>query len=161
MTAPMAPPPVTGPPPPRRATVTIAATLAGLAAVLVLVVLVLVDADATPGAAPAPTSDADPYVRDFANDLSGEVHQPLAVPETFSYGPTVDGCDHAYGVRGECVPYNFPPGVANTPSAKCAWLAAHQFRALEVPGVDRHGLVPAGGRRAASGNPYACPNELR
>lgn len=149
----------TPPPPPRRTKVTIAAALAGLAAVLVVVVVAVLSGGGT-AAQPPPTSDADPYIRDFANKLSGEVHTPLPTPEIFTHGPNVDGCDHAYGVRGECVPYNFPSGVGPTPAAKCAWLASHGFRALEVPGKDRHGLVPSGGPRAPSGNPYACPDVL-
>jgi hypothetical protein len=153
---------VVDPPPPRRATVKIVAVLAGLVSLVVVVAVVLLwDSNLLgSGGQPVPTSDADPYVRDFANGLTGEVNTPLAEPEVFSYGVNVDGCDRAYGVRGECVPYNFPPRVAKTSTAKCNWLASHHFRALEVPGKDRHGLVPPGGPRAPSGNPYACPNEL-
>lgn len=152
---------VVGPPPPRRAALKIAAVLAGLLSLLVLAMVLLGFGPSRLGLGQAPpTSDADPYIRDFANDLSGEVHSPLPTPETFSHGPNIDGCDRGYGVRGECVPYNFPSGVADTPEAKCAWLASHQFRALEVPGEDRHGLVPPDGPQAPSGNPYACPNDL-
>ncbi len=108
-----------------------------------------------------PTSDAQPFIRrDFANDLQGEVHTKLAEPEVFQYSVPIDGCDRNYGVRGECVPYNFPPQVANNPADKCAYLAKHEFKSLELVGTDRHKLVPAGGPVAPSGNPYACPAEL-
>jgi hypothetical protein len=152
------PPPPT--PPKRRRGPWIAGTAMALVAAGLTTFFALGPRSAEPAAAAPPTSDAQPYVRDFANQLSGDVKQPLPSAEPYSYGPTVDGCDHDYGVRGECVPYNFPPGVANTPAAKCAWLATQKFRNLEVPGQDRHKLVPAGGPKAAGGNPYACPAEL-
>lgn len=160
----MTQPPMSAPPadrsPHRRAMLKIGAAVAALVSLVVVLVVVLMGGGSRPPAAGPPTSDAAPYVRDFANQLSGAVRTPLAQPETFSHGPNIDGCDHAYGVRGECVPYNFPSGVGNTRVAKCAWLASHRFQALEVPGKDRHGLVPSGGPRAPSGNPYACPDVL-
>ena len=110
---------------------------------------------------PPPTSDAQPYAQSgFADELEGEVREPLPTPEAFSLGPTVDGCDHGYGVNAECVPYNFPPGVGKTTDAKCAWLKQQGAGPLEVPGEDRHELVPADGPKAPSGNPYACPAQL-
>jgi hypothetical protein len=111
-------------------------------------------------APPPPTSDAEPYVRDFANALEGEVNEPLDTPAPFSYGENVDGCDHGYGAPNVCVPYNFPPQVAKNPAAKCAYLASHKFKALEVTGEDRHKLAPEGGPRSPSGRPYACPDVL-
>lgn len=48
----------------------------------------------------------------------------------------VDGCDHGYGSRGQCVPWEFPVGTADG----CAWLAGHGFGPLAVRGPDRHRL---------------------
>jgi hypothetical protein len=154
----VSPPP---PPPPRSRRGPLVLAIGGLVAVAAVVGLVLGfgPGTSTSQAAP-PTSDAQPYVREFARNLSGEVRNPLPTPEVFSYGPTVDGCDHNYGVRGECVPYNFPPQVPETVAGKCAYLASHKFRSLEVAGTDRQHLAPAGGPKAPSGNPYACPREL-
>ncbi len=139
--------------------------LTGVAAggVIALVVGAVVAFGALPSgsAQPAPpTSDAQAYVRAFATGLKGKVNTPLPKPVPFSYGATVDGCDHGYGSVNVCVPYNFPPQVGKTPAAKCAYLAAHKFTALEVTGKDRHGLAPAGGPKAPDGNPYACPGVL-
>jgi hypothetical protein len=133
----------------------------GVVAVLIAVLLWPGSAASEQPAPPPPTSDAEPYAQSgFANDLSGKTYAPLPAPETFSYGPTVDGCDHAYGTRAECVPYNFPPGVGKDVAAKCAWLERQGAGPLEVPGEDRQHLVPANGPKAPSGNPYACPKEL-
>jgi hypothetical protein len=109
----------------------------------------------------APTSDAKPYIREYAQELEGKVRQPLPTPQTFSHGANLDGCDRSYGVDNVCVPFNFPNGVGTTPAAKCAWLKQQGFGPLEVPGKDRQNLVPAGGPKAPSGNPYACPDQLK
>ncbi len=108
-----------------------------------------------------PTSDAQPYLRrDFANDLEGEVRTKLPRPEVYTHAVPIDGCDRNYGVKGECVPYNFPPKIAETPAAKCAYLASNKFSNLDLVGEDRHDLVPAGAPVSPRGNPYACPAEL-
>lgn len=96
----------------------------------------------------------------FASELTGEVHEPLPAPETYTHGANIGGCDNNYGLGRECVPVNFPPGVQPASGAKCAWLREQGFGPLEVSGVDAQGLVPAGGPRAPSGNSYACPKDL-
>ncbi len=129
-------------------------------ALVVAIGWMAVDGLAAPPSPPppaAPTSDAVPYVRAFADDLQGTVLTPLPSPEPFSYGESVDGCDHDYGVAGECVPYNFPPQVVDGAAAKCAYLGAHHFHDLELVGTDRHGLAPPGGPLAPSGRRYVCP----
>jgi hypothetical protein len=58
--------------------------------------------------------------------------------------PFDDGCDHNYGVAGQCVPANFPPGVTSV-TDKCAWLHQHGFTGsipIAPGGVDRQGLDP-------------------
>jgi hypothetical protein len=139
----------------RRLTTLVGGVVAG---VVIAAGAVLV-ATGTGGSEP-PRSDAAPAIQAFAQELEGEVHQPLPAPENASHGPRIGNCDYAYGVRGECVPYAYPPAVADTPAAKCAYLKSLGARALEVPGEDTQKLVPAGGPRAPSGNPYACPAEL-
>jgi hypothetical protein len=52
----------------------------------------------------------------------------------------IDGCDHGYGERTQCIPWTFPPGTTD----KCAWLKAHGFEAVKVLGTDRHHLDPDG-----------------
>lgn len=48
-----------------------------------------------------------------------------------------DGCDHAYGRIGQCVPWTFP----KMPRAdRCAWLLDRGYGRLEVHGRDRHRL---------------------
>ncbi|GGM56650.1 hypothetical protein GCM10012275_29760 [Longimycelium tulufanense] len=47
-----------------------------------------------------------------------------------------DGCDHTYGERNQCVPWNFPDRVADG----CQWLRERGFGSLRVHGRDRHGL---------------------
>ncbi len=48
-----------------------------------------------------------------------------------------DGCDHAYGRIGQCVPWTFP----KMPQAdRCAWLLDRGYGRLEVHGRDRHHL---------------------
>lgn len=107
--------------------------------------------------------DPDPVVADYARELGGEVREPLppGQPEEFEHGPSIGGCAVGYGLRGECVPYTFPRYVADTYAAKCAWLEAQGAGALEVPGEDRHRLVPRGAPVSPLGNPYACPEVLR
>jgi hypothetical protein len=114
--------------------------------------------DGTPAAAPAaesgggsepgrgsdprgPTGRVEsppPYLQPFAQ-------QPGATPRIPSPSPTAgvkiaegtDGCDHAYGDRDVCVPWQFPAGATD----KCAWLRQRGFEPLEITGGrDRHGL---------------------
>jgi hypothetical protein len=155
------PPPPQGPAGKRSFRGIAAGAVVGVIAVVAVIALWPGSAASEPPAPPPPTSDAQPYAQSgFAGGLTGKTYAPLATPETFSHGPTVDGCDRGYGVHGECVPWNFPPGVGKDTAAKCGWLKQQGARALEVPGEDRHKLVPAGGPKAPDGNPYACPKEL-
>jgi hypothetical protein len=50
----------------------------------------------------------------------------------------VDGCDHSYGTRAQCIPWTFPAGVTD----KCAWLTAHGYQRIPVAGPDRQHLDP-------------------
>jgi hypothetical protein len=100
-------------------------------------------ADVVPAAAPAP------FVQQFADG-------PTASPLPKQKSPTaplkvpafVDGCDHNYGARTQCVPLAFPDGVTGA-EGKCAWLAAHGFTDLMVAGRDSQGLD-------ADGDGVAC-----
>jgi hypothetical protein len=59
----------------------------------------------------------------------------------------IDGCDHDYGTANQCVPWKIPGA---TVQAKCAWLQAHGFGPLSVPGTNRQHLP-----ENAEG--HACP----
>jgi hypothetical protein len=85
-----------------------------------------------------PVGSPPPYVQPFAQ-------QPGATPRASLRSPTAgvdiaegtDGCDHAYGDRDVCVPWQFPAGVTD----KCAWLRERGFEPLKINGGrDRHGL---------------------
>jgi hypothetical protein len=91
------------------------------------------------GSAPS----AAPHVQPFALRLGGRpALGPLARPSKVPVAPQIDGCDHDYGVNGQCVPWTFPPGVAATAAARCGWLAVHGMHGLKVRGTDRLGLDP-------------------
>ncbi|MEV4617751.1 hypothetical protein AB0J74_03410 [Asanoa sp. NPDC049573] len=86
------------------------------------------------GAASAPP----PYIHEFADQPNAK---PRAVGPSPTAGVTIpegtDGCDHAYGDRDVCVPWQFPSGVTD----KCAWLRDRGFKQLKITGGrDRHGL---------------------
>ncbi|WP_034213383.1 hypothetical protein [Actinoplanes subtropicus] len=99
-------------------------------------------ADVVPAASPAP------FVQHFADG-------PTASPLPRQQSPTtplkisafVDGCDHNYGTRTQCVPLVFPDGITGV-AGKCAWLAAHGFTHLMVAGKDTQGLDADGDRTA-------------
>ncbi|NJC72539.1 hypothetical protein HC031_22875 [Planosporangium thailandense] len=78
-----------------------------------------------------------PYVHPFADqsDVPTEAAAPSA-GVVYSEAAEVDGCDHNYGVPGQCVPWNFPPGVTD----RCAWLVEHGLGAVTVSGRDRQRL---------------------
>ena len=85
-----------------------------------------------------PVESPPPYVQPFAE-------QPGVKPNPSQASPTagvdiaegMDGCDHAYGDRDICVPWEFPAGVTD----KCAWLRERGFEPLKITGGrDRHGL---------------------
>jgi hypothetical protein len=80
-----------------------------------------------------------PYVQDFGSPSEGARAGPAASPTvTISARANLDGCDHAYGTAGQCVPWTFPAGVSD----RCGWLHAHNFGALPIHGPDRLGLDP-------------------
>ena len=94
--------------------------------------------------APA-TAVAEPFVQSFANQPGVKPLKPLPSPKsTFSVAANVDGCDHAYGLPTQCIPWTFPPGTTD----KCAWLAAHGFTKLPVVAADRQKLDLDGDRIA-------------
>lgn len=92
----------------------------------------------TPGTAPS----APPHILPFADHLGLRAQGPLPRRASTPVPVQLDGCDHTYGTPNQCVPWAFPPGIANTTPAKCAWLNAHGLRDLPVHGTDRHHLDP-------------------
>jgi hypothetical protein len=85
-----------------------------------------------------PVESPPPYVQPFAAQPGAKPRKPQA---TSSAGVEIaegtDGCDHAYGDRDICVPWEFPPGVTD----KCAWLRERGFAPLKITGGrDRHSL---------------------
>ena len=94
----------------------------------------------SPRPAPAATTLAPaPFVQNFAAQPGVEPLPAKPSPTaTISIAPNIDGCDHGYGTRTQCVPWTFPPSVTD----KCAWLAAQGFESLTVHGKDRHKLDP-------------------
>jgi hypothetical protein len=91
--------------------------------------------------APAPVAAAEPFVQTFADQPGVRPLPKLPSPTATLHQPVnIDGCDHGYGERTQCVPWTFPPGTTD----KCAWLAAHGFDAVPVVGKDRHHLDPDG-----------------
>ena len=78
----------------------------------------------------------DAHLQPFAGDLGGPLRTPGPPLAGVTIPAGVDGCDHAYGVANQCVPWSFPPGTANL----CGWLAAHGLADLPVHGSDRHAL---------------------
>jgi hypothetical protein len=94
-------------------------------------------APAKTGVAPSPAAAAEPFVQTFANQPGVRPLPALPSPTATLHQPVnIDGCDHGYGERTQCVPWTFPPGTTD----KCAWLAAHGFDAVPVLGKDRHHL---------------------
>ncbi|GAA0688810.1 hypothetical protein GCM10010193_48650 [Kitasatospora atroaurantiaca] len=98
-------------------------------------------AQASPTAAPAPATVVQqdsaqatpaPHILDFAHGLKDS---PKKLPASATAVPQpvdVDGCDHDYGVIGQCVPVAFPPGVGTSTQERCDWLKAHGFKELKV-----------------------------
>jgi hypothetical protein len=89
--------------------------------------------DPAPGVSASTTPAApEPFVQNF-----GPTGTPMP-PGPSPTGPvivpvSVDGCDHGYGERNQCVPWSFPPGTADG----CDWLRANGFGPLVVHGSDR------------------------
>ncbi|MDQ7909611.1 hypothetical protein RB614_34335 [Phytohabitans sp. ZYX-F-186] len=79
-----------------------------------------------------------PYVQPFAEQPGAKPRAPLPSPTAgVEIEEGTDGCDHAYGDRDVCVPWEFPAGVTD----KCGWLRERGFGPLKITGGrDRHGL---------------------
>ncbi|MBM2616470.1 hypothetical protein JIG36_12975 [Actinoplanes sp. LDG1-06] len=93
----------------------------------------------TLSARPASSAAPAPFVQTFAAQPGVKPLPALASPTApVSVPANVDGCDHGYGTRTQCVPWAFPPSVTD----KCAWLTAQGFKSLTVHGTDRHKLDP-------------------
>ena len=94
---------------------------------------------------PGSKAKAVPYVQPFAAQPGvrpiGKRPSPRAPMPVV---PSMDGCDHNYGTRIQCIPWTFPDGVTD----KCAWLAEHGYKTLKVSGTDRQKLDPDGNRTA-------------
>jgi len=103
-------------------------------------------AGATKAARGGPSHTAAPFVQPFAAQPGVKPLRPRKSPTApVRVDITVDGCDHNYGTRTQCVPLTFPVGVTD----KCEWLAQHGYRGLKVTGTDRQRLDP-------DGNGVAC-----
>lgn len=80
-----------------------------------------------------PHAAAAPFVQQFAAQPGVKPLPPHASPKTtLSVTPNVDGCDHNYGTKTQCIPLVFPDGVTD----KCRWLQEHDFSAVLVVGKD-------------------------
>jgi len=89
--------------------------------------------------APAAAAVAEPFVQGFAAQPGVKPLKPVPSPTTtLKVAPNIDGCDHAYGERTQCIPWTFPPGTTD----KCGWLAAHGYTGVKVVGPDRQKLDP-------------------
>jgi hypothetical protein len=86
----------------------------------------------------APVESPPPYVQPFAEQPGVKPRAPLPSPTAgVEIEEGTDGCDHAYGDRDICVPWEFPAGVTD----KCGWLRERGFKPLKITGGrDRHGL---------------------
>ncbi|MDG4824878.1 hypothetical protein O7635_23765 [Asanoa sp. WMMD1127] len=85
-----------------------------------------------------PTGVVPPYVHSFAEQPGTKPRAPEASPTAgVDVAEGTDGCDHAYGDRNVCVPWEFPAGVGD----RCGWLRERGFEPLKITGGrDRHGL---------------------
>jgi hypothetical protein len=85
-----------------------------------------------------PAETPPPYVQPFAEQPGAKARGPLPSPTAgVEIAEGTDGCDHAYGDRDVCVPWEFPAGVTD----KCGWLKERGFEPLKITGGrDRHGL---------------------
>lgn len=67
-----------------------------------------------------------PFVRDFADGLTGKRVAVYKHSRRIHEGWNVDGCDHDYGTKDQCVPWKIPASAgttgAGTRGAACGWL---------------------------------------
>jgi hypothetical protein len=88
---------------------------------------------------PGPHGTPAPFTQTFAAQPGVTRQKPRRSPTTpVRVAPTVDGCDHNYGARGQCIPVTYPEGT----TSRCAWLHDHGFDAVKVVGADRQKLDP-------------------
>lgn len=84
--------------------------------------------------APGSVRTPAPHIQPFAQQPGVARQKPSPSPiATYRVAPNIDGCDHNYGVAGQCIPWVFPSGTADG----CAWLREHDFGPLVVAGQDR------------------------
>jgi hypothetical protein len=94
-------------------------------------------ADGGRAARPSPHAPAAPFVQRFAAQPGVRPLAPRRSPTaTVSVRANVDGCDHNYGEKTQCIPQQFPPDASD----KCDWLTAHGFKSIRVVGTDRQNL---------------------
>ncbi|WP_354643335.1 hypothetical protein [Kitasatospora camelliae] len=89
-------------------------------------------AAAQPAAPAAGQASAAPHVLDFAQGLKNSPKKLPAQGTPAPQPPGVDGCDHAYGTAGQCVPAVFPPGVGTSAAERCTWLKDHGLKDVKV-----------------------------
>jgi hypothetical protein len=95
------------------------------------------DGSARRAARPSPHAPAAPFVQRFAAQPGVRPLPPRRSPTAkVSVPANVDGCDHNYGEKTQCIPARFPPDATD----KCDWLKAHGFKTIRVVGTDRQKL---------------------
>jgi hypothetical protein len=117
--------------------VLVAAVIATMAAGAALILPKAAPATVAPAQLPVSQPTPAPHILSFAQGLSASPRKLPTAPAPVPQTPGSDGCDHDYGTAGQCVPWTFPPGVDDTPQARCAWLGVHGYAALPVHGRDR------------------------
>jgi hypothetical protein len=91
---------------------------------------------------PSETPRVEPYATGMSGKKITASPQAAAKASPAIVPPNVDGCDHAYGTPGLCVPWNFPAGTTSY-RQKCAWLKENHYpEPLSVHGTDRLQLDP-------------------
>lgn len=88
---------------------------------------------------PGPHGKPAPFTQTFAAQPGVTRQKPRRSPTApVKVAPSVDGCDHNYGARGQCIPVTYPEGTVS----RCGWLRDHGFKAVKVVGADRQKLDP-------------------
>ncbi|GAA0425075.1 hypothetical protein Acor_36630 [Acrocarpospora corrugata] len=106
-------------------------------------VLFAAQASGAPDARPAPVVRATPgpHVLPFAKKLRSPRPRLAARPKKLDIPASIDGCDHAYGTAGQCVPWDFPKLAKG--ETRCDWIRAHKLAGITVNNPrDRHRLDP-------------------
>lgn len=79
-----------------------------------------------------------PYVQPWAHRLPPAKPKIDKRPKQKPVPANVDGCDHAYGVSGQCVPWDLPRLPAG--QTVCGFLKELGLDRVKVHGRDRHRL---------------------